>query len=297
MTKLIRLYFYVEERYSKEWEHSNERFSNNKRPEFTDAELLTVYLYGVMEERRFRVKEIHGFAKKHLLSWFPKLPSYQAFNERLNRMGGVFGQILAEVLSAAGPSGSGPACNIVDSLPIVICSGKRKSKVAAEISQKGYCSTKSMYYYGLKVHVNGLVRRGTMPLPGAIVLTSAAENDLNVFRDYWYGEENKIFFGDKIYMDEDWFDAFGKETNSIMLTPVKAVKGMAQSTKQFNKAADDLWSRAVSRVRQPIESLFNWLIEKTDLQRASKVRSTKGLLVHVYGKLAAAFLSVAIFNS
>jgi len=41
--------------------------------------------------------------------------------------------------------------------------------------------------------------------------------------------------------------------------------------------------------------LFNWLIEKTDIQTASKVRSTKGLLVHVFGKIAAAFIH-CIFN-
>jgi len=78
--------------------------------------------------------------------------------------------------------------------------------------------------------------------------------------------------------------------NSFMLTPVKAVKGQHELTKQRNKAADDLFSKAVSTVRQPIESLFNWLIAKTDIQRARKVRSTKGLLVHVFGKIAAAFI-------
>ena len=31
-----------------------------------------------------------------------------------------------------------------------------------------------------------------------------------------------------------------------------------------------------------------WIIEKTDIQRASKVRSTQGLIVHVFGKIAAA---------
>ena len=51
----------------------------------------------------------------------------------------------------------------------------------------------------------------------------------------------------------------------------------------------DQWlSTAVSRVRQPIESLFHWLKEKTGIQRASKVRSYNGLLVHVFGRLAAA---------
>ncbi|MDR3133452.1 MAG: transposase [Prevotellaceae bacterium] len=56
------------------------------------------------------------------------------------------------------------------------------------------------------------------------------------------------------------------------------------------KAYNDLFSAAVSRVRQPIESFFNWLIEKTTIQRASKVRSTAGLLVHLMGKITIAFI-------
>ena len=65
-----------------------------------------------------------------------------------------------------------------------------------------------------------------------------------------------------------------------------------EALKKFDRAANDLYSKAVSRVRQPIESLFNWLIEKSDIQKASKVRSTKGLLVHAYGRLAVAFISL-----
>jgi hypothetical protein len=81
-----------------------------------------------------------------------------------------------------------------------------------------------------------------------------------------------------------------------MLTPVKAVKNQSSWDKQFNKAADDLFSKAILGIRQPIESLFSWLIEKTDFQRANKVQSGNGLLVHVFGKLAAAFIYL-IFNS
>jgi len=75
-----------------------------------------------------------------------------------------------------------------------------------------------------------------------------------------------------------------------MLTPVKGVKGKLEAIKQRDKAANNLLSKAVSTIRQPIEFLFNWLIVKTDIQRASKVRSTNGLLVHVFGKIAAAFI-------
>ena len=73
-----------------------------------------------------------------------------------------------------------------------------------------------------------------------------------------------------------------------MLTPLKGIKGQTKWEKQIDKAANDLFSKAVSSVRQPIESFFNWLIEKTDFWKASKVRSAKGLLVHVFGKIAAA---------
>ena len=83
--------------------------------------------------------------------------------------------------------------------------------------------------------------------------------------------------------------------NSVMMTPVKAIKNQSQTIIQRDKAANDLYSTAVSRIRQPIEALFNWLIEKTDIQRASKVRSTKGLIVHIFGRIAAAYIFL-IFN-
>jgi hypothetical protein len=78
--------------------------------------------------------------------------------------------------------------------------------------------------------------------------------------------------------------------NSTMMTPVKAVKNQSETIVQRDKAANDLYSTAVSKIRQPIEALFNWLIEKTDIQRASKVRSTKGLIVHIFGRIAAAYI-------
>ena len=52
--------------------------------------------------------------------------------------------------------------------------------------------------------------------------------------------------------------------------------------------ADEQWlSTAVSRVRQPIETLFGWIEEKTGIECAGKVRSYQGLLVHVFGRFAA----------
>jgi hypothetical protein len=96
-----------------------------------------------------------------------------------------------------------------------------------------------------------------------------------------------------------YVDSFNKMTcshNSIMMISIKAVKGQALKISQIDKAANGLYSTAVSRIRQSIEALFNWLIEKTDIQRASKVRSAKGLGVHIFGRIAAAYIFL-IFNS
>ena len=53
--------------------------------------------------------------------------------------------------------------------------------------------------------------------------------------------------------------------NDYMMTPVKVVKNQSETIVQRDKAANDLYSTAVSKIRQPIETLFNWLIEKTDI--------------------------------
>ncbi len=122
------------------------------------------------------------------------------------------------------------------------------------------------------------------------MLSTAEENDLTVFKENFSEVANRIFYGDKVYYHKQWFEDFYKHYHSEMLTPVKAVKGKAEVLKQRDKAADDFYSRAVCGIRQPIEAFFSWLIQKVDIQTASQVRSTKGLLLHVYGKLTAAFI-------
>lgn len=50
-----------------------------------------------------------------------------------------------------------------------------------------------------------------------------------------------------------------------MLMPNKEIKGMFDEIRQRIKAAEDFFSTAVSHTRQPIEALFNWLIERADI--------------------------------
>lgn len=291
--KLISIYFFVCDLYEKELFETCRRFSNNANPEFTDREIMAIYLFTGTRQRYFSIKEIHGFARDYLSDWFPKLPGYKAFSARMNLLADAFRVLTVYPVATFRPPDCSNTVSLLDSLPIFTCTSKnRKGKVAPEITAKGYCASKGKYYYGCKLHALTAGRQGTIPFPESLVITPAEDNDLTVFKQAWGdGIYGKTIFADKIYSDFEYFNPGKKASQQIeMPTPVKAVKGQCEGLKQRDRAFNDLFSTAVSKVGQPIESFFNWLIEKTSIQRAKKVRSTKGLLVHIFGKLAIAFL-------
>ena len=81
-----------------------------------------------------------------------------------------------------------------------------------------------------------------------------------------------------------------EEEQSTLLAARKKPKG-----KELSETEKD-YHRWVSKLRQPIESFYNWLIDKTDIQRAIGVRSTEGLMIDCWGKLTVAFY-LLVFNS
>lgn len=143
---------------------------------------MTLYIYVMQQEQRFQISQIHTFADEYLRSWFPGLPSYQAFNNWLNRLSEPLKALAAHSLINLKPLDCSLDTSLLDSMPIITCSGKCGGKVDTEITDKGYCSTKSLYYYVLKLHVLAFRRPKQVPFPEHIVITPASENDLNVFR-------------------------------------------------------------------------------------------------------------------
>lgn len=291
LLQLIRLYFYVCEIYEEELQWHCMRFTKNQaEPLFTDQELVTTYLFSVALERKFRIKDIHSYIYHHWLSCFPNLPSYSAYNARLNRLASVFPVLVEQLAKKYGSHYNEQSLiSLTDSMPIITCSGKRKGKVAPELCNKGYNSTKRMHFFGMKLHGIGFHRSGTLPVMEIMQLGLASEHDLQAQRQLLEQMEQRVVFADKAFCDTALKTRFAEKQGEL-LTPVKYKKGQPESDKKRHKAADDLFSKAVSTIRQPIESFFNWLIEHTDIQRASKVRSTKGLIVHVFGKIAAAYI-------
>jgi hypothetical protein len=98
--KLIKIYMYICDLYASELKYYCQRYSNNSNPAFTDQEIMTIYLFAGHCQKYFHVKDIHTFASEYLSSWFPKLPSYQTFNLRLNRLSEAF-KILNQRLTSS----------------------------------------------------------------------------------------------------------------------------------------------------------------------------------------------------
>ena len=142
---------------------------------------------------------------------------------------------------------------------------------------------------GQELHVIAGKRNDKLPLLDRAGLTPGSENDFQALRRVLPTIEGGILCGDKAYCDGPLKERLAEDQNLDLLTPIKKEKGQ-----QTLPAADKLYSGTVSRIRQPIESLFSWIDEKTGIQRASKVRSYQGLLVHVFGRLAASMLILAL---
>ncbi|MCS4222785.1 hypothetical protein GGP47_002221 [Salinibacter ruber] len=269
-----------------------QRQSNNSDPDFTDEEVLTIYVFGLIKKRK-TISEIHEYVENHFSEWFPDLPSYQSYNRRLNRLSAVFAPMVEEALSEVGcKKARDGMIRIADSMPIILAKGQRASQatVASDrLASVGYCSSKDTFFHGVKLHLVVERRSEQLPIPERAGLTPGSENDLRALRRVLPTIEGGVLCGDKAYCDGPLKKRLAKDQNLDLLTPVKKDKGQ-----KTLPAADKLFSRAVSRIRQPIESLFNWINEKTGIQRASKVRSYQGLLVHAFGRLAAAILLLAL---
>jgi hypothetical protein len=101
--------------------------------------------------------------------------------------------------------------------------------------------------------------------------------------------EGGVLCGDWACCDRPLKEQLAEDQDLDLLTPIKKNK-----RQRMLSAADSLYSEAVSWMRQPIESVFKWINEKTGIQQASKERSYQGLLVNAFGRLAAAMLLLAL---
>lgn len=286
--QLIQTYSLVCECYDTHMSLHFQRQSNNNCPQFTDQEAITIYLCGIFEGH-YSHRSTYDYIVNHWASWFPKLPSYQAYNARINAIYWHFEVIISHLMNQMNFDDCYDNVSLVDSLPIMLSKHPYTAKVASQIADKGYCDAKKQYYHGVKFHLIGKDRFEKIPKPNFFDFTPASVNDLTAIKPMICQLKNQIVVGDKAYSSEKLNQQLFKN-NTIILTPVKLKKKQT-----YLQADDSLFSKYISSVRQPIESFFKWIIDKTDIQNASKVRSTNALWSHCLGRVTAA-ICLFIFN-
>ena len=153
--------------------------SNNKSAQFTDVELMTAYLWGAQQGLLTR-KSIYNFIRTYHLGEFQKLPSYQAFCRRLNRLAAAFAA-LAEVLFEQKLASSEPTHGyVLDSCPVMVSVGSRSNtaKTARDLCNLTRNPTKNLWYHGVKLHVFAQLRPHQLPIPCAVQISKASLCDL-----------------------------------------------------------------------------------------------------------------------
>ena len=156
--------------------------------------------------------------------------------------------------------------------------------------EKSYNSSRKEWYYGVKLHAFVVRKTGHLPVPIALFLSGAAVHDLKAAKQIQQDSRPLppgTLYADKVYIDSEWAKLLQEESAIQILTPLKKHKSDAIRP-------GDAFSSFVSSVRQPIECFFNWLNRFTNLQSASTVRSLTGLLLHIFGRIAAALATLIL---
>jgi Transposase DDE domain len=199
----------------------------------------------------------------------------------------TFGAILSDVLAARRT----PECDhLVDSLPVMLArhSHSYRARVGRDVADIGYCAAKKTRFHGVRLHCIAQRRTGRLPLPTQVWLCAASHHDSKAFINRQPEIASTELFGDLAYPTQEIISHL-KEQQTRLVAPIKKPKGKELTT------GESYYNRLVRSIRQPIESLFNWIEDKTGIQRASKVRSTDALMIHCWGKLAVAFF-LLVFN-
>jgi len=159
-----------------------DRFSNNRLPYFTDAELLTSAIFPLLMGYPIK-KDGYRYVRRHYRSWFPILPTYEVWNRRLNRSHEALAYLYQLILWHFGNFVGQEL--IIDTIPIIVCHAQHSSHstAARPFVSKGYCAAKKQYYIGAKVQLLSVRRPGQMPLPGGYIVATAKDHDLTIAED------------------------------------------------------------------------------------------------------------------
>jgi hypothetical protein len=222
---LIEIYLFVCHVYDTSAATCYQRTSNNSAQLFTDQEMITIWFFAHLEGC-LEKKKIHCLIRKYWREWFPRLPNYQTFVLRLNRLEPsfqAFGALLSGVLAAEGVP---EVDHLVDSLPVMLArhGHSYRARVGREVADIGFCAAKKMRFHGVRLHLIAQRRMGRLPLPQQVWLCGASHHDSKAFIEQQPTLPTTELFGDLAYPTPEIIHHL-QEQQSRLIAPKKKPKG------------------------------------------------------------------------
>ena len=109
-------------------------------------------------------------------------------------------------------------------------------------------------------------------------LSPASTHDIEILKRTITQFNTSTIYADKAYRSNSLIQQ-AKELDISLVTPFKKPKNRKQDL------AELLLNSVISSTRQTIETAFNWVQRRTGILQASHVRSSRGLIRHVYTAL------------
>lgn len=234
--QLIRLDLLICELYDMRRDTCFQRLSNNANSDgITDQELVTIYCFGHLHGH-FEKNAMHQFIRQYWAEYFPKLPSYQTFVARLNRLEPTVQSLGAEVQARLHLSHLPEVDQVLDSLPVMLARGGHAytASVARETADVGYCASKKQYFHGVRLHAIAQRRSGQLPCPQKIWLREASCHDLRGVKEQAPEMPTTTLFADRAYADQAFQEQLLAQ-GTTLCTPKKKPKGkeLSQAEKYY----------------------------------------------------------------
>lgn len=243
-----------------------------RRPELTDAEVLTIEVFGEMQGHHDDAA-IWRYADAHWRDWFPKLGGYKAFVKQCANLAPIKQRIFAHLFAPQDD------VHITDGVPMPICHLARasRSKLFKGEAAFGFCAAKDEYYYGFKGHV--IINMNQQVVGFTLAPANVDERDV---LDNMRGLLSGLLIGDKGLLSE---------TKQAALSAV----GIDLQTPLRDNMADLRPKTVVQRllkVRRRVETAIGQLVEFFDFA-ACKARDLWHLTSRLVRKLLAYNLAIS----
>jgi transposase len=242
--QLTEIYFWIDNLLKDHPQWAQWRQSNNSRPQFTDAEVVTIALmqgyFGCAT-----LQQTYLLVRANAPGAFPQARSYKQWVARLPALDSLVGRLLGA--SSLVTDGQLHFYKI-DSKPIPVCQAQRHGRVRLLREDGAYWGKSSKgWFFGFKLHT--LVDQHGQIL-GA-VLTPGNMTDKDVALALGWAVDGGIVVGDLGYRGEELADLLAEEADLLLLT--RAVAGEKKALLATVRAGiettfSQLWNRFVDRV-------------------------------------------------